>query len=61
LIAQVGLGEGERGTVSQLSTKLNIDVAKPLIFNGEARQVSGFLMVCRLYVRIRMRKAAVKK
>jgi len=36
-------------------------VAKPQIFNEEVRNVSGFLTVYKLFIRIRMREAAVKE
>jgi len=39
----------------------NIEVAKPLIFNGEARGMEGFIMVCRLYLKMRMRGAGAEK
>ena len=32
-----------------------IEVAKPAIFNGEAGRVGGFVIVCRLYLRMKMR------
>ena len=37
------------------NTRLNVEVAKSQTFNGEASKVSGFLMVCKLYIRIRIR------
>jgi len=33
----------------------HMEVAKPAIFNGEAGKVGGFIMVCRLYLRMKMR------
>ena len=36
-------------------------MAKPQIFNEEARNVSGFLTVYKLFIRIRIREAAVKE
>ena len=39
----------------------NIEMAKPLMFNGEAREMEGFIMAYRLYLRMRMRGAEVGK
>jgi len=40
---------------------LNVDVVKPSTFNGEASKVLEFLMVFRLYVRMRMRDVVVEE
>ena len=45
----------------QSSTESIIKVAKPQTFNGEARQVSGFLIVYKLYIRMRIREVIVEK
>jgi len=39
----------------------NIEMAKLPIFNRKAEKVRGFITVCRLYLRIRMRRATVEK
>ena len=36
-------------------------IAKLPIFNGEISKVSGFLIVCRLYIRIRIKNTLVEK
>jgi len=36
-------------------------VAKLPVFNGESRRVEGFITVCRLFLRIKMRGAMVEE
>jgi len=36
-------------------------VAKPLVFNGEASRVGGFIIVYRLYLRMKMRGTMVEE
>ena len=36
-------------------------MAKPAIFNGEAGRVGGFVIACRLYLRMKMREATVEE
>ena len=38
-----------------------MEVAKLAIFNGEAGKVGGFIMVCRLYLRMKMRGTSVEE
>jgi len=38
-----------------------MEVAKPAIFNREAGKVGGFVITCRLYIRMKMREATVEK
>jgi len=47
--------------VPRPNTGLNIEVAKPLIFNRDISKISGFLMVCRLFIGMRMRNASVEE
>jgi len=64
LIAQAGLEEvveKKAVAVSQLNTKSNIEVAKLQMFDGAANKVSGFLIVYKLYIRMRMREIPVEK
>jgi len=61
LLAAGGGGGGvERGTMGS-NMGPHIEVAKPAIFNGEAGKVGGFVTVCRLYLKMKMREATVEE
>ena len=49
------------GAVEESNTEFNIEVAKPLVFNGEVGRVGGSITVCRLYLRMRMRGVIVEE
>jgi len=38
-----------------------MEVAKPSIINGEAERVGEFITACRLYLRMKIRKATVEE
>ena len=61
LIAQAGLEGGEVAVIPWLNTESNIKVAKPQIFNGESEKVSKFLIVYKLYIRLRIRNIVVEE
>jgi len=55
---------GEVGAVvgiPQPNTESNIKVAKPQTFNGKAGKVLGFLIVYRLFIRMKMRNDSVEE
>ena len=57
LVVQGGAGGGaERG-----STGSKVEVATLAIFNGEAAKVGGFITACRLFVRMKLRRATVEE
>jgi len=39
----------------------HMKVAKPAIFNGEAGKVGGFIIVCRLFLRMKLREVTVEE
>ena len=47
--------------VSQPSIGSNIKVAKLQMFDMEAEKILGFLMVCRLYIRMKIRNILVEE
>jgi len=47
--------------VSRPNTRSNIEVAKLQTFNGEISKVSEFLILYRLYIRMRIREVLVEK
>jgi len=59
LLAAGGAGTGNATTGSNMGS--HTEMAKPAIFNGEAEKVGGFVTTCRLYLRMKMRKAMVEE
>jgi len=59
LVAQGGAGGGRETTESNSGP--HMEVAKPAIFNGEAGKVGGFIMACRLFLRMKLRGATVEE
>ena len=45
----------------KLKTRSNVEVAAPLMSDRNATKILGFLIVCKLYIRMRMRNTSVKK
>ena len=60
LAATRGVGNAERG-VTGSNIGPHMEVAKLAIFNGEAGKVGGFIIACRLYLRMKMREATVEE
>ena len=56
----VGGAGAERGVIGS-NMGPQMEVAKPPVFNREAGKVGGFITACRLYLRMKMREAAVEE
>ena len=59
LVVQEGAGAGGTGAGSNMGSHMK--VAKPAIFNGEAGRVGGFITVCRLYIKMRLKGNTVEE
>ena len=55
-----GTGGVERTTMGS-NMGSHMEMAKPAIFNREAGKVGGFIMVCKLFLRMKLREAIVKE
>ena len=53
--------QGGGGAGTGPNTGAHMEVAKPAIFNGEAEKVGGFIMACRLYLKMKMRGTSVEE
>ena len=61
LLAAVGGGGGAGDAARGSNMGSQLEVAKPAIFNGEAGKVRGFITVCRLFLRMKLREATVEE
>ena len=59
LVAQGGTGVSGEAVGSNVGS--HMEVVKPAIFNGEAAKVGGFITVCKLFLRMKMRGATVEE
>ena len=55
LLAAAGGAGGAGGAATGSNVGSHMEVAKPAIFNGEAGRVGGFIMACRLYIKMKLR------
>ena len=59
LLAAVG-GAGAGGVATGTNAGSHMEVAKPVIFNGEAGKVGGFILACKIYIRNKLRGEIVE-
>ena len=57
LVAQ----EGAEGATTGPNVGSHMEVAKPAIFNREAGRVGGFILACRLYIKMKLRGNTVEE
>ena len=60
LLAAQG-GAGVRGETAGSNVGSHMEVAKPAIFNGKVAKVGGFIIACRLFLRMKLREATVEE
>ena len=51
---------GRGGVVPRPNTELSIEVAKLQVFDRSVEKVLGFLMACKLFIRVKMRENVVE-
>ena len=60
LQAQLKAGKKRRGS-SKAWHRLQLEIAKPLLFDRDIGKMVGFVTVCKVYIRIRIRKKTVEE
>ena len=61
LLAAGGVTSGAERGAAEVNRGYQMEVAKPAIFSGEAGKAGGFIIACRLYLRIKIREATVEE
>ena len=60
IIAQARLG-GAEGVAAFAQPNMQMEVVRPQEFNGSSGKVAGFIIICKLYICIKMREIAVEE
>jgi len=45
----------------EVAATISIKVARPQVFDRTSSKILGFVIVCKLYIRMKMRKAVVEE
>ena len=61
LLVVIGEAGGAERGVTESNMGPHMKVAKLAIFNGEAGKVGGFVIMCRLYLRMKIKKTTVEE
>ena len=61
LIAAEGGVRGVEKVTTEGNRGYQMEVAKPAIFSREVGKVGGFIMVCRLFLRMKIREAMIEE
>ena len=59
LVAQEGAGAGREAVGFNMG--FHLEVAKPAIFNGEVGKMGGFITVCKLFLKMKLRGTSVEE
>jgi len=43
------------------SSKFNVEMAKPSLFDEEASNIVGFMTACKLYIRMKMKEVVIEE
>jgi len=52
---------GEEKVTRESNTRFNIEMAKPSVFSKEAGKVEGFIVACKLYLRMKIKEGTIEK
>ena len=55
------LATTEEGAIEGPNIRSNVEIVKPLVFNRKAEKIKGFIIACKLYLRMRMRGVLVEE
>ena len=56
----IGRGAGE-GAIEGSNTGSNIEMAKPSVFSGKASRVAGFIIVYKLFLKMKIREITIEE